>query len=405
MGLVEVITYRGDYEQAIPLYQDIYDRNEGLINTQDRAAFGLYEAYKGSNDYKEALKWHEEHGRLQDSLFIDAKDQKAIEITEKYENDKIKKAAELAELKNQKEEEIINQKLESEKAWNFTYLIAISSLVLLLIIGFVIYKQLKKTKESLLKKNKEVSDSINVASNIQSALLPNIHNFNQIGIESFVLYKPKDIVSGDFYFHHRIGDTTFFAAADCTGHGIPGAMLSFLAISILDTAVTEHSSDSIDQILFHLNEKINIKLKSKQNSLSIKVGLDITLCAYHHIEGKLEFAGTHNPLYLIRQGSISQYKGDKVNIGSTTKIRQNSFTLNQLDIQPGDSIYLMSDGFCDQKGGPKNKKFYYAPFRSMLTKNVNLPMKRQQEILDKTITEWTGNSDQIDDILVIGIKF
>lgn len=273
-------------------------------------------------------------------------------------------------------------------------------------------------KNEIEKINTEITDSIRYAKYIQSSILPKEEQLESFLGDHFILYNPKDIVSGDFYWTSNIDNKTIIAAADCTGHGVPGAFMSMLGTTLLNEIINkEHITDPGD-ILNRLRREVINSMKQKGERGEQKDGMDIALCTLDSENMKLQFAGANNPLYLIRKSNLLsvgelrcesdgddclyEIKGDLMPIGIYD--RMEDFTVHEIEIYKGDTIYLFSDGFPDQFGGPDRKKFGYKQFREMLLRYSSATMAEQKIILEKTLDEWMGNNSQIDDILIIGFR-
>jgi ligand-binding sensor domain-containing protein/serine phosphatase RsbU (regulator of sigma subunit) len=246
-------------------------------------------------------------------------------------------------------------------------------------------------------KNRGITASIRYAERIQRAMLPREDTFN----DTFVLFLPKDIVSGDFYWMYDNGDTQFIAAVDCTGHGVPGAFMSIIGHNSLNTVVREYGLKQPAEIIDQLNIEVMKSLLQRQE-IAITDGMDLALVAFNRKKFTLEFAGAYSPLYVVRKGEIFVYKGNRFGIGMSTMPKKKSFTNNNVEIKPGDMIYLCSDGFADQFGSSKVKKFRSANVRKLLLEIWELPVKKQKERLQKEILDWKGDLDQVDDIMFIG---
>jgi len=261
-----------------------------------------------------------------------------------------------------------------------------------------------KQKEIIEEKNKNITDSIIYAKRIQDATLPGkdlVKNYLQ---DSFVLFKPKDIVSGDFYWLERVDDTILFAVVDCTGHGVPGAFLSLIGHNSLNQIVNELKIYQPNKILEELNRIVTKTLHNDSiGTTTIKDGMDMAICSLNLTTNVLQFAGAFNPLYLVRDNNMEEIKGDKFPIGAG--FAQNpEFTNNVIQLKEGDCIYLFSDGYADQFGGPKGKKFKYSRFKEVLVEINDKAMVEQHDILNRMIEEWQGDLEQIDDVCVIGIR-
>jgi len=223
--------------------------------------------------------------------------------------------------------------------------------------------------------------------------------------ESFVLYKPKDIVSGDFYWATQWGNKILFAAVDCTGHGVPGAFMSIVGQNLLNQAINEHGLTKPNLILNSLNKGISRTLNQNNAIAEIKDGMDIALCCWDIKEMTLEFAGAYNPLWILRNNEIIIFEGDKFPVWSFVDNRPQNFKNNEIPLQKGDIIYIFTDGYADQFGGPNGKKFKQKQVKKLLLEIQHLPLLLQREMLDKRIEEWKGGiEEQIDDILFMGIK-
>lgn len=273
-------------------------------------------------------------------------------------------------------------------------------------------------KNHIEKINTEITDSINYAKYIQSSILPKADQLESYLGEHFVLYKPKDIVSGDFYWISNIENKSIIAAVDCTGHGVPGAFMSMLGIALLNEIINKEYITHPGVILRRLRKEVINSLQQKGERGEQKDGMDIALCTLDLENMKLQFAGANNPLYLIRKSNMDkvgvirceligddqlyEIKGDPMPIGISD--RMDNFTLHEIDVYKGDSFYLFTDGFPDQFGGPDGKKFGYKQFRELLLKNNSKTMPDQKISLEKLLNEWMGNNSQIDDILVIGFR-
>src|ERR1035437_3563721 len=251
---------------------------------------------------------------------------------------------------------------------------------------------------------KHVTDSIKYAKRIQEAILPPESFVKHVLPNSFVLYKPKDIVSGDFYGMDEKNNKTMFAAVDCTGHGVPGAFMSIVGYNILKHVVTNSELTTPALILDNLNVGVSETLHHGQQESQAKDGMDISFCTIDFKTLELQYSGAYNPLYLIREGKLIQTKADKFPIGLFLGEEKKKFTNHTIQLQKGDFIYIFSDGFADQFGGPYGRKFMAIPFRVLLMDIHREPIEKQKEILNKTLEEWRGQLDQVDDILVIGVK-
>ena len=245
---------------------------------------------------------------------------------------------------------------------------------------------------------------LNYAQKIQAAVLTSEEVWKKISPEHFIIFFPKDIVSGDFYWMHKTEKCLLIAAIDCTGHGIPGAMMSFLGYNLLENVVRGKSSFEPSLILKELNNEVFSTLSQKNENLNSKYGMDISLCAIYMDKREIHFAGAHHPLYLIRNGELLEFKGDKYSIGTLYTGIEKEFTTQQLFYQQGDTFYLFTDGYVDQIGGRDRKKYYYAPFKKTLLEIAQESMPQQKQLLEKEFLKWKGERDQTDDILILGFR-
>jgi serine phosphatase RsbU (regulator of sigma subunit) len=250
---------------------------------------------------------------------------------------------------------------------------------------------------------KHITDSIRYAKRLQDAILPPVSFVNRLLPESFILFKPKDIVSGDFYWMFEEEDRFYVAAVDCTGHGVPGAFMSIVGNNMLNQIVKERPGLNAGQMLDELNIFAGKTINQHSDEAAVRDGMDMTLAIIDKKTGAMDMAGANNSLYLFRNGELKEYKADKMPIGYVEGMAK-KFTNNHIELQKGDTVYLFSDGYADQFGGPKGKKFMVGQFRTFLSQIHKLPMNEQHHTLDSTIEQWRGNLEQVDDILVIGFR-
>lgn len=271
--------------------------------------------------------------------------------------------------------------------------------------------ELAVQKKELEEKNKEVYDSINYAKHLQKALIPDEKRFNGFFEDSFVLFKPRDIVSGDFYWVTNVVTTRnqpvedqliVFSVADCTGHGVPGAFISVLGLKILNSSIKNKDVNTPQEALDYLNGEFNLTFDINKNENTVNDGMDIVICAIDPIKKMLYFSGAMNSIFIARKGELIELKGDRRPIGKTYSEVQ--FTGHSMQLQSEDALYAFTDGFADQFGGKQNKKFKLGKLKKLLLDNANLSMSEQQSLLNSTITEWKGKNDQTDDICIIGIR-
>ncbi|MFH2094433.1 MAG: SpoIIE family protein phosphatase [Bacteroidota bacterium] len=265
-------------------------------------------------------------------------------------------------------------------------------------------------RDLIMEQKKELTDSINYALRIQSAILPDRELLRKCLAGHFIFFRPRNIVSGDFYWFSQVEKTLVAACADCTGHGVPGAFMSMLGAAFLKEIVDKEYITHPGVILQRLRKEIVKALQQhvidnaqSQAMATVKDGMDIALCSYDPETGQMQFSGANNPMYLIRNGKLVEFKGDKMPIAIYEKMDR--FGTQEIQILPGDTVYLFSDGFADQFGGPDSKKFKYKPFKNLLADIVSLSMDHQHERLGCVFDDWKGSNEQVDDVTVIGLKF
>ena len=268
-------------------------------------------------------------------------------------------------------------------------------------------------------KNREITDSITYAKRIQEAILPPLRLVKERIENSFILYKPKDIVAGDFYWMEPADDWTIFAAADCTGHGVPGAMVSVVCSNALNRAVREFELSEPAKILDKTLELVIERFEKSEEE--VKDGMDIALCSYNSKTKELQYAGANNALWIVTQRSIAEFgeeaenrklaadgwnlyeiKADKQPIGKYHDPKP--YSNHSLQLQEGDSIYIFSDGYADQFGGPKGKKLKYKPYKELILSSQDKSMDEQKELFNNQFEEWMGDFEQVDDVCMIGMK-
>lgn len=264
--------------------------------------------------------------------------------------------------------------------------------------------ELQKQKDEIQHQQTEIMDSINYAQRIQEAILPVDQEMKNAFKDSFVLFLPKDIVSGDFYWFAQVDNKSVVVCADCTGHGVPGAFMSMIGSDKLNQFVKEKKITEPGLILSEVNQGIKSSLKQIDDNSSTKDGMDAAIVTFDKSNNTLQYAGANRALWLVRNGELIETKATKAAVGGFTADDQ-VFELNELTIQDGDSIYLSTDGYADQFGGPKGKKLKVKIMKQLILDNHQLPMIEQQEIYHKALIDWMGEIEQVDDVCVIGLKF
>ena len=387
------------------------------------AASSLWEINKKLGRYKESLAMYELFIATRDSMDSEA-NQKAV-IQQKYKYAYEKQAA-ADSITNAEADKVKDALLTAEKAENKQHQLEATAqkqqayflyggLGLALLFGGFIFNRFRVTSkqkgiieqqkgkvdeafDALEEKNREIMDSINYAKRIQSAILPPAKIVKEYLQDSFILYKPKDIVAGDFYWMEHRDGKVLFAAADCTGHGVPGALVSVVCNNGLNRSVREHGFTDPGQILDKTREIVIEEFGKSEEE--VNDGMDIALCS---LQGnKLQYAGAHNPLWIIRKGEVLETKANKQPIGNFDK--QLPYTTHTFELEKGDALYIFSDGYVDQFGGEKEKKFKAKAFKKLLLSLQDKTMEEQKIVIDETFETWKGNLEQIDDVCVIGVR-
>jgi serine phosphatase RsbU (regulator of sigma subunit) len=408
-GLGRVYEAKNDFKNALYYNDQILHRSKELKYQEGiREAYLNFTAlYKKQKKFEKALEYTRLYNALKDSILNKENFLQVSELNTRYETEKKEKEILLLTKDQELNAKIIRQ--QQLVRWGL-----IGGVILLFISIFSIYRRyrFKQKANDLLEiqnrdiqqKNILITDSIDYAKTIQEAVLPTTSKINSIFSRSFILNKPKSIVSGDFYWTTRTGDQLVCAVADCTGHGVPGAFMSLLGYNMLENEIKKNARIEPALILDHLNEQ-TIKSLSKEEDQVVKHGMDISLISIDINTNLLHYAGAHNSIYIVRSMQLTELKADKKAIGSASQDSGRSFTQQTFQLKKGDMIYLFSDGFPDQIGGPDRKKFYYQPFRELLISISELEMETQKEKLDAAHIQWLGEkTEQTDDILIMGIR-
>lgn len=397
------------YQEAI----DYFDKaTEIALEIDDRASLSdidatLSEMYAEMKNYEKAYEYYVRYSNLKDSMINESSGKQIAEMNAKYESEKKQKEIELITKNN----EIQALELNKNKLWIWMLVVAV--LLVFSLAGLFYNRSKLKQKANVLlehrnteitQQKKEITDSINYAKRIQESILPPNEHWQKLLPESFIFYKPKDIVSGDFYWIEQKNEIVCFAAVDCTGHGVPGALMSVVGFNLLTQAVNEMNLTQPSDILKHLDAGVTRTLRQSNEGKGVKDGMDLSLCSLNKETFELQYAGAFNSLYYISNGVFNEIKADKFPIGVNLDGVVDDYTNHTIQLQKGDAVYLFSDGFADQFGGAKGKKYKYNQLKQLLISIQTLPIDEQKNNIERAFEDWKGNLEQIDDVLLIGVR-
>lgn len=384
----------------------------------------LAKVYQQLGDYKKAYENQLLFKEMADSLFNEENIRKLMRLEDKQRDDSLK-------LVQIKEKALLNASIQQQKLTQKATSIGLGLSIILVLTLWFFYKSKQRNNRMLEQKNqalhlandeiqminttlqqildtikkqhKDIVDSIGYAQRIQQAMLPFDSRMQAAFSEYFILFRPRDIVSGDFYWFEEIDGKKIIVAADCTGHGVPGAFMTMLGTQALTDIIVQRKIHRSDEILNQLDEMLQQLLQSKDTHL--RDGMDAVVCVVDQAAQKVQFSGAQNPLILVQNGTLKEVKGDVYSInGYHQEMQSVYFTAHTLDISQPTAIYLYSDGYLDQFGGRQGEKFKKQRFLPLLQKITGEPMKEQRQILETTLTNWMGSYEQIDDILVMGVR-
>jgi serine phosphatase RsbU (regulator of sigma subunit) len=414
MGLARAYLEKGDRDRAIKEALQTYRIGEELnaYGFCAEASEILFEAYAGKNDYRNAYRYLKLVKDNSDSTMNSANIKQQAQIEINFKNSFREKQDSLVRFTQEKEKDIEHRsELKQQK---IVATVGIVGLLLAIAVAFVVYRSYKKQKRSgevinrqkilVDTKNKEIMDSINYAKKIQQAIIPTKAEVKNIFPESLVILLPKDIVSGDFYWITEKEDFIFLAVADCTGHGVPGGFMSMLGTALLNEIINDKNIYDPADILDMLKLKIILALKQSDNTNENKDGMDVALIRIDKRKNLLIFSGANNSLYILRDNKLKEYKGDKHPIGFSFNNTNRQFSQAEISLEKGDVLYMFTDGYPDQFGGPQGKKFKYKPLESLLTQIWNEEMDEQQKKLIGAHDDWKGDLEQVDDICLVGVR-
>ena len=386
-------------------------KETGYPTTIRNAAQTLTDIYKRRNEPAKALESFELYITMRDSVVNQSTRQLALRDQLRYEYGR-KVAADSVRVAEEKK--VMDAKLSEEQTMRYALYGGLG--LVMVFAGFISnrfrvtqkQKKLIEIKEQethrqkgiIEEKQKEILDSINYARRIQAAILPPARIVKEHLSQSFIIYKPKDIVAGDFYWLEHISGKVLFAAADCTGHGVPGAMVSVVCNNGLNRSVREHGLTDPGRILDTTREIVIREFEKSDED--VKDGMDISLCALDKAAMQLQWAGANNPLWIVRGGELIEYKGDKQPIGKHELSKP--FTTHDITLQAGDMIYIFSDGYIDQFGGANSKKFKAASLKKLLLSVYDDPIGKQQQEIENAFDQWKAGQEQVDDVCMIGVR-
>jgi len=408
-NMATIYAQKKDFSPAIEyLNKSLQLANEiGSKEIKKKCYDSLSDIYSKMGQFKQAFGFFKQFAEIKDSLFNEMNTRSMNELQTKYETEK--KESEIGRLNLQNEAQTARSKQKDTLIYFF-----VTGFILVLIIVFVVYRQYRLTQETnreianqkliVENQNKEITDSINYARQIQQAILPSSELIARALKNFFILYKPKAIVSGDFYFFAQSKECSILAAVDCTGHGVPGAFMSMIGHNLLTQIINEKGLSEPSEILNQLHRGVRNALQQDTEKSENRDGMDLALIAIRNDFSRIDFAGANRPLYLIRDSELTEIKGDKYPIGGLQYEQERKFTSHSVTLKPGDSVYIFSDGYADQFGGDKGKKFMVKNLQRALKDVFALNLPEQKQRLDATIEQWRGDHEQIDDILVIGVR-
>ena len=391
------------------------------INSEKEVTEVLYETYKVMGNYTKALTFYERFITLKDSILKDDNQRQIANKELEFQYEKKTAADSVVNAEERKVTHALilakNAQIEQDNTLKWALY---GGVFLLLVFGGLMYNRFRitikqkniieiqkleteKQKEIIEEKQKEILSSISYAKRLQEAILPPISFIKEHLPDSFFFYKPKDIVAGDFYWleiDQKNNNAILFAAADCTGHGVPGAMVSVVCSNALNRTINEFGITSPGKILDKVSELV-VETFEKSES-EVNDGMDISLCNLDRTNNELIWSGANNPLWIIRNKSIIEYKPNKQPIGKVDNPLP--FITQTIQLQKNDIIYLFTDGYADQFGGEKGKKYKLSSLQELFLSICHLSMDEQHKEVEKTLSDWKGNIDQVDDILIIGVK-
>lgn len=402
-------------DKAQPYLEKAYNiaKTIGAPELIKNSALSLSYQYRDLKKFDKAYPLLIEFNKMSDSLSNTENTQKTIKMGMQYEFEKKLHETEMAQMQKDHEHQM---EIKEQKIISYSFGIGLAALVILSIVILKSLNDKKKAntritqqKQEIEKKSFEleealtsITDSVKYAKRIQQALLQTEERLSENMPPHFIFFKPKDIVSGDFYWSYEKGDCLYIAAADCTGHGVPGALMSMLGISFLNSINAEHDMLTPAEILDKLREKVTDELGQSAKNVSSRDGMDISLAKINLRTREIQWAGANNNLWMIKNNELVEIKSDRQAINYTENPQP--FTNHELIADKNDKLYLFTDGFADQFGGDKGKKLKYKSFKKLLLSIAGKSPEEQKNALDQFFMEWKGNLEQVDDVCVIGIQ-
>ncbi len=405
------------YDSALVVTQQIQSADDFIYNYK-----GLSETYEMMGNDKQAFKYYKLYRLWNDSVNNNQNSKKIseMELDFKYRSEQREK-----DLIQKNKDLITQEKIKQQKY--IIWAAVLGGLCLVIFLGFTIRTNIerKKTNKQLQlfnneiseqksiieQKNHEITDSITYASRIQQGVIPDEEELGKLLPKHFVFFKPRDIVSGDFYWASAVkskteshSKRTVVAVVDCTGHGVPGAFMSLVGNTLLNQIINRSAISTPAQALDYINMQLPKTIKSKTSTGTIKDGMEIAMCDINFDTLTMQFAGANSNIYIVRDGLIQIYKGDKQPIGESLSGTINHYSNQMITLQKNDCVYMISDGYADQFGGEKGKKFKYKPLENLFCAIADKDVKEQREILSAAFEEWKSRHEQVDDVLIMGIK-
>ncbi len=384
------------------------DHRQGMAS----GYYFLAGVYARQGAYQDALRYHRLYEQIKDTAYKEEIAKTMEELEARYETSKKEQQIRLLN----KEKEIKEVALHQQQLIRNALAVGVVFLFLVAFLLFNRYRTKKQHNELLAEKNQKITESINYAKRIQDAILPDQKLAKKYFKDAFIFYKPRDIVSGDFYWLAEKDGQFIIAAVDCTGHGVPGAFMSMMGNTLLNEIIHEKNLTQPNDILDQLDKSVKVAFQKRQNGQpSQEDGMSISVCSFDLVNRLLKFAGADHSLYWVRDGQLNEIEGDFFSIGEHSFGEENVFTCHELALEAGDQIYLFSDGFPDQFGGdslPANgktsatkaeQKFTLGRFEDLIQTISREAMENQQQSLNRAFDQWKGETRQVDDVLVIGL--